>query len=108
MGSGTDADGSHLRVLLEIDHLLGDLVISPRIKLHSDLLMDQTTRPYSIIDGVPQVRPCQVIGQEVNQELKPDYLIESLQVQWTNERNYLKRNEKPKKSWTRLKRKKRD
>jgi hypothetical protein len=68
---------SHLLVLPETDHLLGDLVISPRIKLRSDLLMDQTTRLYSIIDGVPLVRPRQVIGQEVNQELKPDYLIES-------------------------------
>jgi hypothetical protein len=74
---GRRADGSHLLDLLEIDLLLGDLVTSPRIKLHSDLLMDPTTRLYSIIDGVPQVRPRQVIGQEVNQELKPDYLIES-------------------------------
>lgn len=105
---GRRADSSHLRVLLEIDHLLGDLVTSPKPKLLSDLLMDQTTRLYSIIDGVPQVRPRQVIGQEVNQELKPDYLIVSPQLQRTNERNYLKRNEKPKKSWTRLKRKKRD
>jgi hypothetical protein len=74
---GRRADSSHLRVLLEIDHLLGGLVINPKTKLHSDLLMDPTTRLYSIIDGVPQVRPRQVIGQEVNQELKPDYLIES-------------------------------
>jgi hypothetical protein len=73
----TEADGSHLLVLLEIDRLLGDLVISLKLKPHSDLLMDPTTRLYSIIDGVRQVRPPQVIGQEVNQELKPDYLIES-------------------------------
>ena len=78
---GRGADGSHLLVLLEIDHLLGDLVTSPRIKLHSDLLMDPITLPYSIIDGVPPVRPRQVIGQEVNQELNPDYLIVSPQLQ---------------------------
>jgi hypothetical protein len=70
---GTDADGSHLLVLLETDRLLGDLVTSPRSRLHSDLLMDPTTLPYSTIDGVPLVRSRQVIGLEVNQELKPDY-----------------------------------
>jgi hypothetical protein len=70
---GTDADGSHLLVLLEIDHLLGDLVTSPRIRLHSDLLMDPTMLLYLIIDGAPQVRPRQVIGLEVNPEVNPDY-----------------------------------
>jgi hypothetical protein len=78
---GRRADGSHLLDLLEIDLLLGDLVTSPRIKLHSDLLMDPTTRLSSIIDGVPRVRPRQVIGQGVNQELNPDYLIVSPQLQ---------------------------
>lgn len=74
---GRGADGSHLLVLLEIDRLLGDLVTSLNLKLLSDQLMDQITLPYSIIDGVPPVRPRQVIGQEVNQELNPDYLIAS-------------------------------
>jgi hypothetical protein len=72
---GRGADGSHLLVLLEIGHRLEDLVISLKIKLHSDLLMDPITLPYSIIDGAPPVRPRQVIGQEVNHELNPDYLI---------------------------------
>ena len=93
-----------------IDRLLGDLVTSPKIRLLSDLLMDQIMRLYSIIDGVLQARQRQVIGQEVSQDVNPDYSIVLVAppLQKTNERNYLKRNEKRKKSWTRLKRKKRD
>jgi len=104
----TDTDGSHLLDLLVIDRLLGDLVTSPKIRLLSDLLMDQIMRLYSTIDGVPLVRPRQAIGRGVNQDLNPDYLIALPPPQKTNGRNYLKRNEKRKKSWTRLKRKKRD
>jgi len=103
-----DTDGSHLLDLLGIDRLREDLVTSLRTKLLSDLLMDQITRLYSTIDGVLRVRPRRPAGQGVNQDLNPDYLIVLPPLQKTNERNYLKRNEKRKKSWTRLKRKKRD
>jgi len=105
---GADTDGSHLLVLLVIDRLREDLVIRLRTRLLSDLLMDQIMRLYSTIDGVPLVRPRQAIGQGVSQDLNPDYLIVLPPLQKMNERNYLKRNEKRKKSWTRLKRKKRD
>ena len=105
---GADTDGSHLLVLLVIDRLREDLVTSLRTKLLSDLLMDQITRLYSTIDGVLRVRPRRPAGQGVNQDLNPDYLIVLPPPQKTNERNYLRRNEKRKKSWIRLKRKKRD
>jgi hypothetical protein len=72
--------------------------------------MDPITLQCLIIGGERLVLPLQAVELLVpNQDLNPDcQIVWHLQLQqWTNERDYLKRNEKPKRNWTRLERKKR-